>query len=117
MVRKTLNSKPKESAEGKNATLFCVSTIVNKLMEDSRFHKKIDKTKLIEFLSTLAENLPREQLISITDEELARRIEKVMLIETMAGMLHELTPAQMESFETALQRRMFFNGEFDSCFK
>ena len=84
-----------------------MSEIVDKLIECNDVFKEVDKPKIIESLSNLMENPPRE-LISITDNELTRRIEKVMLIEAMSGMLNDLSPAQIKSFEAAAKRRRFF---------
>ncbi|MGQ9628521.1 MAG: CopG family antitoxin [Anaerolineae bacterium] len=82
--------------------------IINKLIEEKEVFKKINKAKMIEFLSNMVENLSFEQLTSVTDDELTNRIEKIMLIEASSGILNELSQAQMESFEEAIKRREFF---------
>ena len=51
--------------------------------------------------------LPDEQLAEITKNDLKNRIEKIMLVETMAGMLNDLSPAQVKSFDEAIERREF----------
>ena len=58
-------------------------------------------------LATLVKKYP-EHVISLTDDELAQRIEKMMVIELVAGMLQELTPEEMESFDEAVKRRELF---------
>jgi len=51
--------------------------------------------------------LPLEQ-ISIPEEELTRRIRKIMALEVMSGLLDDLTPEQLEAFETSVKRRPLF---------
>lgn len=85
-----------------------ISKIVDKLIEDREIFKKLDKTKLIEFFSSLTEKMPSEQGMSVTDDELTTRIEKIMLIEATTGILNELNPEQTESFEAATKRRELF---------
>lgn len=85
-----------------------ISKIVDKLVEDNEIFKKLDKTELVEFLSSLMEKLPPEQRMSVTDDELTDRIEKVMLIEATVEVFNEMNPEQMESFEAAAKRRELF---------
>lgn len=97
-----------ETSSIKREVLPHISKLVDKVIKDSEFFKKVDKTKLIEFFSYLIEGLQPGQLISITEDELTRRIEKIVLIEAMTGVLNELSPTQTESFEAAIKRREFF---------
>ncbi|MEM2959456.1 MAG: hypothetical protein Q6366_011300 [Candidatus Freyarchaeota archaeon] len=85
-----------------------ISEIVDKLMEKREVFKKLDKAKLIEFILSLVEKMPSDQRVSVTDDELSARIEKIMLIEAATGILNELSPEQTESFEAAAKRRELF---------
>ena len=96
-----------EVVEGKGLLLHRISKMIDKLTEDDGILKEVDRTKMMESLSDLIEKSP-QQLMSVTDDELTGRIEKVMLIEVMSGMLNELSPAQIESFEAAVKRRELF---------
>ena len=82
-----------------------ISEIVNKLIKERKIFKNIDKTNLIKFLSTLTST---EELNSVDNKELKRRVEKIMLIETMGGILNELNPEQIKDFDSAVKRRDFF---------
>jgi len=46
--------------------------------------------------------------LSISKDELTKRIEKIMAMEVMYGMLDDLTPEQIKDFDTAVKRRSFF---------
>ena len=96
-----------EPLEIKDTVMLRMSKIVDKLIEDNEIFRNIDKSALKESLSTLVEKAP-EKLISLTDDELTRRIETVLVIEAAAGMLQDLTPDKMSVFEESVKRRKFF---------
>lgn len=118
MTRKSTEKEPmkiSESLTGSYSTLAPpkmkeilsrISKIIDALAEQDHF-KKVDKSNLIKRLSALVEKYP-EHVISLTDDELAHRIEKIMAIGLIAGMLQDLTPEEMKSFDEAVQRRRFF---------
>ena len=85
--------------------LFRMSKIVDKLAEQEHF-KKVDKSSLMQRLAILAGKYP--EIISLTNDELAQRIERIMVIEMVAGMLQDLTPEEMKAFDEAVKRRGFF---------
>lgn len=85
-----------------------ISEIIDKLIEHDEVFREMDRTKMRGVLSNLVEKSSQE-LISITDDEFTQRIEKVMLIEAMSGMLNGLNRAQMEFFEAAVKRRKFLS--------
>jgi hypothetical protein len=84
-----------------------ISKIVDKLFEEDEDLRSLDKTQAMESLSNLMEDPPSD-LTSITDDELTQRIERVLLIEAMSGILNDLSPEQMKAFEAAVKRRKFF---------
>jgi hypothetical protein len=79
-------------------TVIRMLKIVDELIETNEIFRNIDKLKLKESLSALVEKAP-EKLISLTDDELTRRIETVLVIEAAAGMLQDFTPEEMNVFE------------------
>lgn len=85
-----------------------ISAIVDRLIEHEEVFREIDKDKLMESLSRTIGRLPKGQLESISDKELARRLEGVMSIEVMSGLLKDLSPEQIEAFDEAVKRREFF---------
>ena len=101
MKSNLLSSEPTKAEN----ILFRISKIIDKLAEQEHF-KKVDKSSLMERLSALAGKY--SEITSLTDDELAQRIEKIMVIEMVAGMLQDLTPGEMKSFDEAVQRKGFF---------
>lgn len=81
-----------------------MSKIIDKLAEQTHF-KKVNKANLMNRLSALVEKYP-EDVLSLTDDELSQRIKKIMVIELVAGMLQELTPEEMKSFDEAVQMNL-----------
>ena len=90
-----------------NELLRRVSKIIDELIEADGVLKDIDKAVLVESLSPLIEKY-REGLVSLSDDELTQRIEKILLVEVMSGMLSDLTPEQIEAFDDAVKRRALF---------
>lgn len=100
------NSTSNMDIENDGIELSCVSRIVDKLMDDNEIFNKLDKDKFMGFWATLMSEMPSIKLASISNEELTRRIDKVMAIEAMSGMLNDLTPEQIKSFDAAVSRRV-----------
>jgi oligoribonuclease NrnB/cAMP/cGMP phosphodiesterase (DHH superfamily) len=85
-----------------------ISLIVKRLLGEKDIFKKIDAVKMESHISGLVKKIPREQLESITSDELNSRIEKVMCLEAMSGLLDDLSPKQRKTFERATKRRVLF---------
>lgn len=99
--------KESEPLEPKSTAMLRISEIVDTLIEENAIYEAVDESKLMDFLSTLAEKSP-EKLISLTDEELTQRVRRIIVIEATAGMLQDLTPEEMKDFKKAVRRRKFF---------
>ncbi len=99
--------KESETFELKDAVMLRISEIVDTLIADNEVFESVDKSRLMSFLSLLAGKSP-EKLISITDEELTKRVRRIIAIEATAGMLQDLTPEEMKTFKEAVKRRKFF---------
>jgi hypothetical protein len=84
-----------------------IQDLVDELIEDNSIFDGLDKNKIVQLISRLVMELADEQLAEITKSDLKNRIEKMMLVETMAGMLNDLSPAQVKSFDEAIFRREF----------
>lgn len=94
-------------AASQNATFARISGIVEKaIQEDSQFQQELDPEEMISIVyTTIEENLSAEQLHAIDDRELTRRIEKMLVLELLSGMLDDLSPEQMENFDAAVEGR------------
>lgn len=80
--------------------------IVDNLIQNDTLFQKLDKAEVIQLLSTLVEeNLSTKQLSAIDDDQLTLRIDRVMAIEVMSGLLDDLTLEQKEIFEAAVEGR------------
>ena len=97
-----------EIIEEKGVNIPRLSKIVDRLIKENEAFKIIDKPKLIEFFSDMIKRLPFEQMTFITDDELTQRIEKIIAIEALSGILSDLSPEQIEAFNIAVKRREFF---------
>jgi hypothetical protein len=84
-----------------------IPDLVDELIENNSIFDGLDKNKIVQLISRLVMEMTDEQLAEVTTSDLKNRIEKIMLVETMAGMLDDLSPAQVKSFDEAIERREF----------
>ena len=87
--------------------LKLASSLVEELVSDKNIFKKIDKDRFFKSLSLMIYKLPPAQ-VSVNREDLAKRIEKIMALEAMSGILDDLTPEQLETFTAEVKRKPFF---------
>jgi len=92
----------------KETILPRILNFVDKVIEEGEVFSKLDKKKLMSSLSFLVKSISPEELETVSDDELTRRIEKIMAIEVMSVLLSDLSQEQIEVFETALKRRDLF---------
>jgi len=95
---KNLKNKDKYSIE--EVFLSRISKIVDKLVGEREIFKNLDKNELIDFLSSLKEKWSHEQRMSVTDDELTDRIEKIMLIEATVEAFNEISPEKNGVFRS-----------------
>lgn len=90
----------------KNEVLSRVSPIVEKLIQgNSLFQVKLNKEEMIQIMENLFEKFSPEEMRTITDNELSRRITKIMMLEAVSGTLNDLTPEEIEIFDAAVEGR------------
>ncbi len=84
-----------------------ITPIVKRLIEKSEaFQQELDKTQIVEALTNaIQKKFPLPQFLAMSDETLSRKIEKVMAIRALAGLLDDLTPEQKLSFNNAVAGR------------
>lgn len=87
--------------------LKLASSLAEELVSDKNIFKKIDKDRFFKYLSIMIDKLPLEQ-VSVNREDLTKRIEKIMALEVMSGILDDLTPEQLETFAAEVKRKPFF---------
>ncbi len=90
----------------KDTVILRISAIIDKLLaSDSLFQERLDKSELVKIFSNILDQVSPQELIGLDDEELADRVDKVMVIEAVSGTLNGLTPEQMEIFDAAVEGR------------
>ncbi|NER33984.1 MAG: hypothetical protein F6J93_08055 [Oscillatoria sp. SIO1A7] len=91
----------------KDAVTARISRLVENLMEkESWFREKLDLEEMVSYISGLAKaKFSPEELQAIDDEDLTERIDKVMAVHAVGGMLDDLTPEEMEIFDAAVEGR------------
>ncbi|NET60868.1 MAG: hypothetical protein F6K47_33450 [Symploca sp. SIO2E6] len=84
-----------------------VSDIVDKLMPHQQiFQERLDRGVIIELLLNLFQKtFTSEEIGALNNQDLASRIEKIMILEAVSGTLNELSPAQIEIFDTVVEGR------------
>lgn len=88
----------------KDALIFRISAIIENLIQNDSLFQKLDKAEMIELLTTLfEEGFSPDQLRAIPDDDLTDRIDSIMAIEVMSGLLDDLTPEQMKIFDAAVE--------------
>ncbi|MBO1352115.1 MAG: hypothetical protein EBE86_034310 [Hormoscilla sp. GUM202] len=90
----------------KDTVISRISEIVDKLMQsEDLFQELLDKDEIMQVFSNMLERVSPEKLLSIDDEELTARVDRIMMIEAVSGTENQLTPEQMEIFEAAVEGR------------
>ena len=83
-----------------------ISPIVDKLFQtNSLYQVKLDKDEMLEMLVSLFGKFSPEEKRAITDKELTKRIDKILVLEAVSGTLNDLTPEQIAIFDAAVEGR------------
>ncbi|MEH1817537.1 MAG: hypothetical protein V7L31_00310 [Nostoc sp.] len=83
-----------------------ISLIVEKLIKgNSLYQTKLNQQEIIKMLTELFGQLSPEEMRAITDYELTRRIDKVLILEAVSGTLNDLTPEQIKMYDEAVKRK------------
>lgn len=93
------------SAE-KDTAMFRISRIVEQLIQNnSLFQEQLDRNRVMQIFSDLLENIALEEILSLEEEKLVKRVDALMATELLYGMLDDLTPEQMARFDAAVEGR------------
>lgn len=83
-----------------------ISRIVENLFKGSSFYMvRLKKQERIKHLVNLFGKFSSEEFIAIPDDELTRRIDKLLVLEAVSGTLNDLTPEQIKIFDEAVEGR------------
>ena len=96
--------------ENKNlSVIFIYVFFVDSMMHTvvgGRYKEELNKTKLMQIYSKLMDDgLPPENLISITEGELTRRVRQLMAMELLGTLLDGLSPEEIQIFNEAVKGR------------
>jgi hypothetical protein len=83
-----------------------ISPIVENLFKGSSFYTvNLKKPERIEDLVNLFGELSPENFRAISEHELTRRIDKLLVLKAVSGTLNDLTPEQIRIFDEAVEGR------------
>jgi adenylosuccinate synthase len=84
-----------------------ISNIIEEIISKEDGFKEIDKRRLLNSILEILDGFTVEQL-KIPRSELVRRIRKVIAVESVFGILNELSPEQIKDFDEIVKRRPLF---------
>ena len=84
-----------------------ISEIVDRLIDTDELFKGMDKDKLLETVLQMLNDVPVDR-DDVSEDELIERIKRILALEAMSGILKELNPEQIETFDEAVKRRLLF---------
>ncbi|MBZ8180000.1 hypothetical protein [Oscillatoria salina] len=87
----------KEAALSKNLE------IVEELLEKDNLFKNLNKNELRKIFTQTLDEVSPEEIISLDNEDLRTRVDRIMAIELLSGMLDDLTPEEIEIFDAAVK--------------
>ncbi|MBC6480670.1 MAG: hypothetical protein GDA56_25800 [Hormoscilla sp. GM7CHS1pb] len=93
-------------AAGKEVAIARISEITEKVIASDRlYQEKLDLDEMIESLVRLFDKFSVEEMKEISDEDLAYRIDRILIVEAVSGTLNDLTPEELEIFDAAVENR------------
>ncbi|BAU11019.1 hypothetical protein LEP3755_15120 [Leptolyngbya sp. NIES-3755] len=82
-----------------------ITRIVDELREQYPDFQELDRTEQIrEHTDGMLEIWQPQQVLDIPEDELVSIIRDIMVMESLAGLLNDLTPEQMKMFDEAVKR-------------
>ncbi len=83
-----------------------ISPIVENLFKgNSLYLVKLNQQEMIEMLVDLFGQFSPEEIRAIKDNDLIRRIDKILVLEAVSGTLNDLTPKQIKMYDEAVKRK------------
>ncbi len=84
-----------------------ISEFVDRLIDTDELFKGIDKDKLLETVFQMLNDVPVDWN-DVSEDELIERIKRILALEAISGILKELNPEQIKTFDEAVKRRHLF---------
>ncbi|WP_414549718.1 hypothetical protein [Anabaena sp. CCY 0017] len=68
--------------------------------------EKLDQEQMINKIYNLfIQSNSADDVDTITEDDLANRINKILVVESVSGLLNDLTPEEMRIFDEAVKRK------------
>lgn len=81
-----------------------IAPIVERLFQgNSLYQVKLKKVEMIEMLVDLFSQFSAKELQVINENEMTRRIKKLLTLEAVSGTLNDLPPEQIAIFDRAIE--------------
>jgi hypothetical protein len=95
-----------EISSQRDVLIAQILPIVEKLFQDNNLYQlKLDKQEMIEMLVNMFGQFTPEEMKAITEPDLTRRIDKILVLEAVSGTLNDLTPEQIKMYDEAVKRK------------
>ncbi|MBD2676947.1 MULTISPECIES: hypothetical protein [Nostoc] len=95
-----------ETSSQRDILIARILPIVEKLFRDNNLYKlKLGKQEMIKMLVNMFDQFSPEEMKAITEHELTRRIDKILVLEAVSGTLNDLTPEQIKMYDEAVKRK------------
>jgi hypothetical protein len=81
-----------------------ISPIVEKLIQgNSLYQVKLNKREMISMLVDLFGQFSPTEMREIHEDDLIRRIDKILVLEAVSGTLNDLSPEQIAIFDAVVE--------------
>ncbi|MEC4990720.1 MAG: hypothetical protein SAJ37_18465 [Oscillatoria sp. PMC 1068.18] len=87
----------------KEAALSKILEIVEELLEKDNLFKTLNKNELRKIFAQTLDKVSPEEIISLDNDDLRTRVDRIMAIELLSGMLDDFTPEEIEIFDAAVE--------------
>jgi hypothetical protein len=82
-----------------------LTEIVTNLIDNNHLYQEnLNKQKMIEMINRTFNPAAVPDLESISEDELTKRIKRILSLHLVSGMLNDLTPEQMQLFDESVKR-------------
>ncbi|TVP65704.1 MAG: hypothetical protein EA343_02650 [Nodularia sp. (in: Bacteria)] len=84
-----------------------ISAIVEDLIANNDlYQERLDQEQMINKIYNLfIQTNSGDDIDTITKDDLANRINKILVVESVSGLLNDLTPEEMRIFDEAVKRK------------
>ncbi|NEN89447.1 MAG: hypothetical protein F6K48_11285 [Okeania sp. SIO3H1] len=94
-----------QASTEKNTVLKRISAIIDQVMESKSIYQELDKNELIQTFSKILDRVSPQILLPLNDERLKKRVRRVMATELLWTTPNDLTPEEIEMFNTVVEGR------------